>query len=56
MFSAASAGNLIWKALVVARTLAIRLLCASDCGMLIVSVSFVYQFVRCRNLAKARQD
>jgi len=56
VFWPAHAGNLVWKTLVVARTLAIRLLSACGYGMLIISVSFVYQFVRCRNLAKAKQD
>jgi len=44
------------KALVVARALAACLLSASDYGMLMISVSFVIQCVRCRNLAKVPQD
>lgn len=56
MFSSVDAGNLIGKALVVARALACCLLSANDYWMLIISVSFVYEFVRRRKLAKTPQD
>ena len=54
MSPTADAGNLIWNTLAEVQTPVILFLFVY--ATLVILLPSVYQFVRCRNLAKAKQD